>query len=587
MSETRYEHRTDGVEQKLQLLREAHRVGDYDVALSLAESIKDTLTFDRLTRAEVAEPVVKADVFGRVADLPAVWRAWARGWGFFKVVTLDEPIGLDRSGEPVDVAVGFRADQATDLGRELRVARCDAASGTLDEVPSQVVDVTRRDDQYVCRAVFAADVPAHGQAHYVIFYGNPHAERPAYMTDLATRGEGTGLDITNQHYSARLSRQTGQLERLTYKRVHDLELFAGTQGHGEPPHIDWAHDYVSSNRFQKLRVTNWSRCPNWEVVRGPLCVQVRRWGFPHSPIHPLFTPSRLHMSVTYTFFAGLPYFLKHGRMQVVKDMDITYLRDDEWLFMGHNFTDALWLDGQGQVHEGDVDRDQQDEMQGGGFFHRQNHDAFIALWLEHRADGFDGLHRGAVPQPDYSHYAQIWSRWAARDNPHFTAGTSLWQKNAYFVGAYTPDDGAAVVQDLRRRLLNPVVAHAGTSPDRAEVIAPGALARTGEADVNVPLKQAVWQALREVRDGQLYAVDANVVDMGYIYDVCVRGDVVRIVMTMPHRGRPKYRFIGKPIRRRLLELDGVRDVHVEFTWEPAWTPARLTDGGRRAMGLSP
>ncbi|MER3404628.1 MAG: aromatic ring hydroxylase, partial [Chloroflexota bacterium] len=30
---------------------------------------------------------------------------------------------------------------------------------------------------------------------------------------------------------------------------------------------------------------------------------------------------------------------------------------------------------------------------------------------------------------------------------------------------------------------------------------------------------------------------------------------------------------------------GVRSVVVEHTWEPAWTPNRLTDAGRRAMGL--
>jgi hypothetical protein len=34
-----------------------------------------------------------------------------------------------------------------------------------------------------------------------------------------------------------------------------------------------------------------------------------------------------------------------------------------------------------------------------------------------------------------------------------------------------------------------------------------------------------------------------------------------------------------------LKLDFVRDVVVDLTWDPAWTPARLTDAGRRALGL--
>ena len=56
-------------------------------------------------------------------------------------------------------------------------------------------------------------------------------------------------------------------------------------------------------------------------------------------------------------------------------------------------------------------------------------------------------------------------------------------------------------------------------------------------------------------------------------------------MTMPHRGRPKYQFIGNPIRDRVLAVDGVRECILDFSWEPEWTAARLTETGRRALGL--
>ena len=213
----------------------------------------------------------------------------------------------------------------------------------LVEVPSQVYAERRRGKERTCHVVFPADVPLHGAAHYLIFHGNRYAELPDYSTDLTVSGEGYGLDISNAHYVARLSRQMGQLERLTYGREHGLELYAGGKGHGEPPTIDWAHDYVDGDGFQKLRVKDWSRCPNYEVVRGPLCVRVRRWGFPQSPVHPLFTPSRIHMDLTYVFWAGLPYFVKESRIDAVRDVDISAMRDDEWVFSGYSFTDTLWL----------------------------------------------------------------------------------------------------------------------------------------------------------------------------------------------------------------------------------------------------
>ncbi|KAA0220442.1 hypothetical protein EDM76_14005 [bacterium] len=135
------------------------------------------------------------------------------------------------------------------------------------------------------------------------------------------------MEVTNNHFVADLSDQTGQLERVRYRREHGLELYAGGKGHGEPPTIDWSNDYVDQDHYQKLRIRNWASPPNYEVIRGPLCVRVRHWGFPHSPIHPVFTPSRMHIDQTYVFYAGKDYFLKEGKMEAAKDFDFTTRMD--------------------------------------------------------------------------------------------------------------------------------------------------------------------------------------------------------------------------------------------------------------------
>jgi len=111
------------------------------------------------------------------------------------------------------------------------------------------------------------------------------------------------------------------------------------------------------------------------------------------------------------------------------------------------------------------------------------------------------------------------------------------------------------------------------------------LARIGERATDWPRKQALWEAMRDVIDDQFSEKKASLVDLGYIYDVRTRGNDVRVIMTMPHRGRPKFEFLAKPLRERLEQVADVRAVVVEFTWEPAWTPNRLTDVGRAKMGL--
>ena len=79
--------------------------------------------------------------------------------------------------------------------------------------------------------------------------------------------------------------------------------------------------------------------------------------------------------------------------------------------------------------------------------------------------------------------------------------------------------------------------------------------------------------------------DANVVDLGYVNDLRVDDGRVWVLIAMPHRGRPMYAFIAEPVRERLLQVAGVREVAVEHTWEPPWEVSRLTARGREAMGL--
>ena len=120
----------------------------------------------------------------------------------------------------------------------------------------------------------------------------------------------------------------------------------------------------------------------------------------------------------------------------------------------------------------------------------------------------------------------------------------------------------------------------------------GRLARPGEAGDSPISKQALWDALRDCKDEQLYSADINLVDLGLVHDVRVRGETVHVLMAMPHRGRPRLGYFtfgsggnSMPVQKRLLQVPGVKKVLVEQTWAPAWNSNRLTDEGRRKLGL--
>ena len=395
-------------------MKRPRRQGDYRLAQALADSLKDAVTAEWRLGAgrEDAPATLPAGGWRAVDGLPAPWARWASGWDLYQAVRVAEGAGLERSAEALDVIVAAPANAVGSLSREVRVARIVPGDGAgerrLLEVPSQVYGEERRlgagpaagggeRGERRAHLVWQADVPAGEEAWYLVLAGNPAAELPEYQSDLRVGGEGFGLDVENDHFRARLSRQTGQLERLTYRRAHGLELFAGGEGHGEPPHIDWAHDYLSGDRFNKFRVTNWEACPNYEVVRGPLCVTVRRWGVPHSPLHPAISASDMLVDLTYTFYAGAPYFTKHGRMQTIQDFSLNYLRDDEWVFSDYCFDELLWMGEDGVVREGPVAPEAAEQMWGVGFYNHASRDAIFALHLEHRLDGPSAAPDGGRP----------------------------------------------------------------------------------------------------------------------------------------------------------------------------------------------
>lgn len=587
---------SDSFEEKIRLLQSAWAKKDYRIARAITNSLRISEIQTQAEEEDFGKPLVDAAQFGTVADLPAAWRNWAKGWQYYKVINLEEKAGMKRMAEPVEVLLGFRSEQVASLAREVRVA--EIKDGTLNEVISQVFSEIRRGAEKLCKLLFLADNNGKEKRSYLIFYGNPDAELPNYQTDLKVSGEGYGLDIENEYFTAYLSKQTGQLAKMILKREHGLEIYSGGQGHGEPAGIDWAHDYVSEDGFQKMRISLWDECPDFEVVRGPICTIVRRWGFPYSPVHPIFSPARMNMDIEYRFYAGLPYFHKFGKMTALKEFEPAALRDDEWVITGQSFTDMLWMGDDEKLRSGNVPAESANKLWGIGFYNKDTQDSFIGLFLEHSGDGLPELAHNGSPNLYYKWHGQIWSRYPVpKEVKVIPAGAVLHQKNAYITIPFTPDKGPAKIEALRKELLNPLsVGAAVLSKSISAKESPQRLARSGEAGDSPVSKALLWQALQNVKDPQLYKADISVVDLGLIYDLSVRGSVVKITLAMPHRGRPLGTYftygsnvvhstVSKNIPEALYEVPGVRKVIMEQTWYPEWSSNMLTDDGRKKLGV--
>lgn len=95
--------------------------------------------------------------------------------------------------------------------------------------------------------------------------------------------------------------------------------------------------------------------------------------------------------------------------------------------------------------------------------------------------------------------------------------------------------------------------------------------------------EKVMEALRQCYDPE---IPVNIVDLGLIYDVQSdeQGNV-RVKMTLTSQGCPAAMSIPDQVKARIGAIDEVRDVNVEVVWDPAWNPIRISENGRKLLGL--
>lgn len=93
--------------------------------------------------------------------------------------------------------------------------------------------------------------------------------------------------------------------------------------------------------------------------------------------------------------------------------------------------------------------------------------------------------------------------------------------------------------------------------------------------------QQVLDSLKQCMDPE---IPISVVDMGLIYGVNINPDnKVDIKMTMTTRGCPLHDTLVTDVKRYVAKVPGVSAVDVEIVWEPAWTPEKMSDEGKKMI----
>jgi metal-sulfur cluster biosynthetic enzyme len=94
--------------------------------------------------------------------------------------------------------------------------------------------------------------------------------------------------------------------------------------------------------------------------------------------------------------------------------------------------------------------------------------------------------------------------------------------------------------------------------------------------------EEVMDALRDVIDPEL---GLDFVELGLIYDVAIDDGAVSVTYTLTTPGCPIGPQVSEQIEEFVSELDQVSAVQSTLTFEPAWTPERMSDDAKFALGF--
>jgi len=98
----------------------------------------------------------------------------------------------------------------------------------------------------------------------------------------------------------------------------------------------------------------------------------------------------------------------------------------------------------------------------------------------------------------------------------------------------------------------------------------------------MPTKEEVLELLRTVEDPEL---GMDVVDLGLVYEVEIEGSKAKVLYSLTSMGCPAGQLIAQDMEGAARQVEGIEDVELELTFDPPWTPDRMSDDAKFILGF--
>ncbi len=98
------------------------------------------------------------------------------------------------------------------------------------------------------------------------------------------------------------------------------------------------------------------------------------------------------------------------------------------------------------------------------------------------------------------------------------------------------------------------------------------------------LTEKIIETLKLIYDPE---IPVDIYELGLIYDVFVNKEKngVKIIMTLTTPNCPVAESLPQEVKDRVNAIEGIEDVVLDLTFEPAWTQELMSDEAKLALGF--
>jgi FeS assembly SUF system protein len=96
------------------------------------------------------------------------------------------------------------------------------------------------------------------------------------------------------------------------------------------------------------------------------------------------------------------------------------------------------------------------------------------------------------------------------------------------------------------------------------------------------LREKVIAEIRKIYDPE---IPVNIYELGLIYDVKVKDDKAKIIMTLTTPNCPVAESLPKEVKDSAMQVEGIKEVDLDLVFEPPWDKSMMSEAAKLELNL--